>query len=118
MKVEMLKNSVVVRREPSDKKIYKETEFWHKVKRELQSQGYDVIKKLMWKDGHLVDSNEYYIRERKWKFYIRQIDYAIRPVYEFFNNEQETTLLLEYWEIAEDEAVDYTRDYSLTRPTY
>ena len=69
-------------------KIYSESAFWHAVKQELQRQGYDVIKKLMWKDGHLKDDNEYYVRSRKYlpdSFMIFQDDYAIRVAYDDYN---------------------------------
>jgi hypothetical protein len=59
-------------REDKDPKIYGgnfmargESNLLHKVKKELQRQGYDVIKKRMWKDGHLVDELQQYIRTRK-----------------------------------------------------
>lgn len=71
-------------------KIYSDSSFWHKVKTELQKQGHDVIKKLMWKDGHLKDDNEYYVRSRKYlpdSFMISQTDFAIRSVYDDYNTD-------------------------------
>ena len=41
-----------------------ESVFLHKVKKEMIASGMDVIKKRMWKDGHLVDDNQQYIRMR------------------------------------------------------
>ena len=69
-------------------KIYSESAFWHAVKQDLQRQGYDVIKKLMWKDGHLKDDTEYYVRSRKYlpdSFMLSQNDYAIRAAYDDYN---------------------------------
>jgi hypothetical protein len=77
-------------------KIYSESAFWHAVKRELQKQGYDVIKKLMWKDEHLVDDTQYYVRSRKYtpdSFMLSQNDYAIRFVYDRYNSDGEVTLM-------------------------
>lgn len=95
---------VIITKEKDDPKYYKETTFWHALKKELLNQGYDVIKKLMWKDGHLVDSDLYYIRTRKIRgkdsFYIYQNDGAIRLVFEDFNNHGTQTLEVK-WDIWE-----------------
>ena len=75
-------------------KIYSDSAFWHAVKRELQKQGHDVIKKLMWKDGHMVDDNQYYVRSRKYtptSFMLSQTDFAIRSVYDDYNKEGKAT---------------------------
>ena len=42
-----------------------ESVFLYHVKKELIKRGYDVIKKRMYKDGHLVDNFKQYIRSRK-----------------------------------------------------
>jgi hypothetical protein len=50
-----------------------ESTFLYHVKKELESRGYDCIKKRMWKDGHMVDDTQQYIRDRspdyKWCIY-------------------------------------------------
>jgi len=77
-------------------KIYSDSVFWYAVKRELRKQGYDVIKKLMWKDGHLKDDNEYYVRSRKYlpdSFMISQTDYAIRSAYDDYNQDGKMSAL-------------------------
>lgn len=66
-------------------KFYSESLLWYKIKQALQAQGLDVIKKLMYKDGHLVSDTEYYIRDRKQTWYIRDIYYDIRPMTEVVN---------------------------------
>jgi hypothetical protein len=43
-----------------------ESIFLYHVKNELIKQGYDVIKKQMWKDGHMVSMGAQYIRTRKY----------------------------------------------------
>jgi len=62
---------IVVSRVPYEKAIRKESTFYHKLKKELQrllphklERRVDLIKKLMYKDGHMVDQFQYYIRER------------------------------------------------------
>jgi len=41
-----------------------ESTFLYRVKQELIRQGHNVIKKRMWKDEHLVDERQQYIRTR------------------------------------------------------
>jgi len=76
MKVELNfdKGYCKVTREPGDKRLTRsgysnqhETTLLHRVKMELQKQGYDLIQKRMWKDGHLVDDYQNYLRTRTWK---------------------------------------------------
>lgn len=62
-----------------------ESSFWYALKNKLKAMGYDVIKKLMVKDAHLVSENVYYIRERKWQWCIWDGEYAIRSLNEYFN---------------------------------
>ena len=68
MKVELLENSCKITREVGDKKLYGmsgESLLLYKIKKELIKQGYDVIKKRMWKDGHMYGNDEMqYIRSR------------------------------------------------------
>jgi len=61
-----------VTKESSDIKKYKnggyalpESTFLYDVMNCLKLQGFDVIKKRMWKDGHMVDDTQQYIRSRK-----------------------------------------------------
>ncbi len=94
MKVKMnfKTNQCIVTREKGEKAIYKETEFYHKLKKEVQEQGHDVIKKLVQKDGHMFgDKWIYYIRERKWKWCIVDPNWAIEQAQRTFN-EGEITL--------------------------
>jgi hypothetical protein len=43
-----------------------ESTFLYHVLKALKAQGHDVIKKRMWKDGHMVDDTQQYIRTRKY----------------------------------------------------
>lgn len=71
MKIETDGNRLVVTREKGDKGHYGvknaagESSLLHAVKQELNSHGHDFIKKRMWKDGHLVDEYQQYLRMRK-----------------------------------------------------
>lgn len=78
-------NQLIVWR--TGKKVYSESRLLHQVKKELQVRGFDVIKKRMWKDGHLVSDTEHYIRDRKGRFSIWFPDYALRFSYEDYNRD-------------------------------
>lgn len=89
-----------VTREVTDKKFKRsgyasaESTFLYHVKQELIKQGYDVIKTRMWKDGHLVDDTQQYIRDKKGAFAIYNGSYAIYDAGEEFNTEGEVSLSL------------------------
>lgn len=76
-----------------------ESRFLHHVKLKLIEQGYDVIKKRMWKDGHMVDDTQQYIRTRKTKavpfFYIYNANYALFDLGRYFNAHDEIYLRVE-----------------------
>ena len=73
MKITILRKShqVIVEREPGDPKFYGvrnaagESRLLYHIKQRLNNLGYDIIKKRMWKDGHLVDDLQQYLRTRK-----------------------------------------------------
>ena len=71
MRVKLTGLSCVVTREPGDARFSGmangagESRLLHHVKLALKAQGYDMIKKRMHKDGHLVDDMQQYLRERK-----------------------------------------------------
>jgi hypothetical protein len=106
MKVELKDHVCIITREKDDPKYYGlggESNIWYAIKVNLQKQGFDVIKKLMWKDGHLYgDDHTYYIRSRnlgkkfsnthEW-FQIYDNDYAIRAMTRDFN-EGELSLMV------------------------
>lgn len=73
MRVELQPGKCVVTREDGDKRYYGdrgaagESNLLYAVKNELNAQGFDFIKKRMWKDGHMVDDMQQYLRERDTK---------------------------------------------------
>lgn len=96
MKLELTQNTLTVTREPRDKKYYGiasgkgESLLLNDIKKELNRQGYDLIKKRMWKDGHLVDDLQQYLRTRKKgagkaDIYIYSGFWAVRGANEDFN---------------------------------
>lgn len=71
MKVEIKGFTCIVTREPGDPNFSGvvhakgESRLLYHIKKILNTQGYDLIKKRMWKDGHLVDMMQQYLRTRK-----------------------------------------------------
>lgn len=71
MKLIFSETTLTVIREENDPKYYGtlngagESKLLHAIKKELNKQGYDLIKKRMAKDGHLVDDMQQYLRTRK-----------------------------------------------------
>ena len=62
-----------------------ESQLLHHVKLELIKQGYDVVKREMVKDGHLVSEGVHYIRDRKGKFAIWNGDYQVVDAAKYWN---------------------------------
>jgi hypothetical protein len=63
MRVIVKENKCIVTKEIGDR-FYKDSTLMYEMKRILKLQGYDLIKKLMVKDGHLVSEGQYYLRSR------------------------------------------------------
>jgi hypothetical protein len=63
------KRTCKVTKEAGDKRYTRgyalpESGFLYDVLQALKKQGHDVIKKRMWKDGHMMDDRQQYIRTR------------------------------------------------------
>lgn len=92
---------IYVNREPKDPaKFYSESLLLHHVKLQLSKwMKKDFIKKLMWKDGHLVADTCHYIRERKgtpkWLMAIWDDQYAIRSLCDEWNKNGQIKLRVE-----------------------
>lgn len=94
----------VVTREDGDPKFYGarnaagESRLLYHVVQELRRQGHDVIKKRMWKDGHMVDDMQQYVRSRNKRcspnFAVWNGSWAIRGAEEDFNSEGKVVLNL------------------------
>lgn len=107
LKVLLEKNICIVIRESQDPKIYGiknasgESRLLYLVQQELKKQGFDVIKKRMCKDGHLVDEMQQYIRTRKGaepSFEIYNSRWAIRGAEEPFNKGKvELSVIRDIW---------------------
>lgn len=71
MNVEIKNHVCIVTREKGDPKFYGvvngagESKLLYAVKKKLNDQGYNLIKKRMYKDGHLVDDLQQYLRTQK-----------------------------------------------------
>jgi len=70
MRVQLDDNGLTVTREDGDIRFSGvqngagESRLLHHVKLALNAQGFDFIKKRMWKDGHMMDDLQQYLRER------------------------------------------------------
>lgn len=101
MKVTLEGHGCVVQREKGDRGFYGradtawgggESNLLHHVKLKLNEQGYDLIKKRMHKDGHMVDDLQQYLRARNAKklkpgdvYCVHDGSYAIRDSAEDYN---------------------------------
>lgn len=98
-----------VTREPKDKSIpyagwLKEdggdpnSRLYYRIKEILNDEGYGLIKKRMWKDGHLVDVERQYLATRNpngQNFCIYDNQYALRDARDEYNKEGKVTLHVE-----------------------
>lgn len=79
-----------VKREPSDPHMKNHSHFMYWVRKTLLAQGYKVVKKLMEKDGHMVDRYEYYVRTRRFLYAewgATREEFALRdPRFVFFDD--------------------------------
>lgn len=92
--------TVTLTREPGDPRMRTESTLLHHLKIKLNTYpsdvGIDWIKKRMWRDGHMVDEHQQYIRERRerdghqWAIY--HDSYALRDAGQEFDRDGETTL--------------------------
>jgi hypothetical protein len=108
MKLSITNTTIRLTREAGDPKFYGianaagESKLFHYLKKHLNQHGIlggDFIKKRMWKDGHLVDDMQQYLRSRKecadggiWCIY--NASYAIRGAEEDWNRDGEVVLSL------------------------
>ena len=85
MKIKMDKYGAAVTREKVDPKYYNDSQLWHAIRNALIAKGHDVIKRLMWKDGHMVSDTQHYVRDRGSAWCLHFSAYALRYMYEDFN---------------------------------
>lgn len=81
-----------IRPDAGDPPIRNESALWVAIKRTLQRHGFDVIKKEMSKDGHMVANGVYYVRSRNMQapgaFAIWDGNYAIRDAAKEYREER------------------------------
>jgi hypothetical protein len=81
-----------------DKEKYRtETAFFYALKLAMQANGLDVVKKRMWKDGHMTDNYNLYIRDRKWKYCVVDPQHCVRAIYTEFNENRSVTMMYVDW---------------------
>ena len=100
MKIVWTDNYLTIQREQDDPKFGTESHLLYFLKSKLTEQGYDLIKKRMWKDDHLVDYRQQYLRTRSPKssgphVYIWNGHWAIEGAEREWNAGNEVTLCVE-----------------------
>lgn len=97
MKVELnfRHRKLIATRTSDDLRFRNESHFWYGIKKALLALGCDVVKKRMWKDGHMVNNNIHYVRERKGEWCVWDADYALRLLHEVFRKQGSVQLRLE-----------------------
>lgn len=97
MIVEITGNLVTLIREAHDERIRDESDLFHKLKKVLNAQGEDLIKKTPSSDGHLT-SAPYYLRDRGWAYCIIDNEYALRDVAKEYRETGRAQLMKVEWE--------------------
>lgn len=94
MQIKFETGHCIVTKEDGDVRYYNDSRLFYAIKKKLISMGFDVIKKRMWRDGHLVSDHQQYIRSRNYKhpkaFWMYWGSEAIRSAYEDFNQGEVT----------------------------
>jgi hypothetical protein len=83
--------NLLIEQEEGDKKFYNESAFFYAVKKLLNSQGHDLVKRNMEKDGHMM-SAPYYLRDRRWRYCYYDNYYAIADIAKCYNLNKKVTL--------------------------
>lgn len=103
MKLQFSENTLVVTREYGDPRFSGvangagESRLLYHIKNTLNEEGLDLIKKRMYKDGHMVDDMQQYLRTRVMKpgqpfIYIYNDNWAFRGAEEYLNEFGEVEL--------------------------
>lgn len=96
MKLEFTGNALEVTREEGDPRFSGvvngagESRLLYHIKNQLNDEGYDLIKKRMYKDGHMMDDMQQYLRTRNMKkgqpfIYIFNANWSMRGAEEYLN---------------------------------
>ncbi|MCK5604428.1 hypothetical protein KAR91_21235 [Candidatus Pacearchaeota archaeon] len=103
MKVEIKGGECIVTKEKGDcyfsgvRNAAGESRLLYHLKKHLNAQGYDLIKKRMAKDGHMVDSLQQYLRSRlinKRSIAIYNMAWAIEGADEILNRDGQVKLVV------------------------
>jgi hypothetical protein len=98
MRLEQTRGRIKLMREYLDRPARNESDLFYRLRNVLIRTGYDVIKKEMAKDGHMVADGVYYVRSRRINrhdsFAIFDGDYAIRSAAQDYNRDDEVELAI------------------------
>lgn len=100
MKIKIKGNRICFSRGTHESRVKNESHLLYRLKIELGLEGYDFIKKLAWKDGHMLSNTQHYLRARDKKetrgiFCIWDGEYALRDSSIAFNKGETVCFLIE-----------------------
>lgn len=85
-----------VLKEPGDRRYGKdESLFWYHLRCKLLEMGYDVVKRRMYKDGHMVLDSLFYVRDRKHRWCLYDNLSAVRFMSQDFDTKGEVSLSIQ-----------------------
>jgi hypothetical protein len=109
MKLKVESRTLTVFREEGDRRYSTESNLLYAVKKLLLDAGIPVIKKRMWKDGHLVSEDQTYLRSPNSSFptfYIYFQSHAIREASSDWNKDREVCFAIDFGNNVYDKAGD------------
>ncbi len=104
MNIEIYENFVNITREEGDKPIKNESQLLYHIKKYMNENGYKMVKKLMYKDKHMVPFTQHYLKgivssttkmRPCWqKICVYDNNYVIRNSAKDYNTYQTVTFIL------------------------
>jgi hypothetical protein len=96
IKLDRGKSFTIITKDPTDPRFKTESALWYAIRNELKIMGIDAIKKLMWKDGHMICETQHYVRTRTMDkmndFMLHYGNYMIELMNDDFNKNGKITL--------------------------
>ncbi len=91
--------AVFLEREEGEPRVRNESDLFVRLRNVLRAQGYDVVKKEMSKDGHMISEGVFYVRtknmESRNSFAFYDVHYAVRDIALDYNVKGKVTLRIE-----------------------
>ncbi len=92
-------HAAILEREEGESRVRNESDLFFRLRNVLRAQGYDVIKKEMSEDGHMISEGVFYVRTRNMEsrnsFALFDAQYATRDAAFDYNEKVGVTLRIE-----------------------